>query len=411
MRTIFFIAQRLLGDKDNKNKISSPIIKISFVSIAIGMIIILISLATGKGLQHKIREKISAFSGHILIINFDTNQSGLTLEPISIRQNFYPKFENIKGIKNVQAFATIGGIIRTEKDFEGIVFKGVDSLYDWEIFKPYLIQGKIPHFNLKKTNDSVLISQTIANRLHLKLHDKFNAYFMRKGSQKPQLRILKISGIYDSGFDDFDKTFLLGDLRMVQKLYKWPDTLTGGFEIILNDFNQIDEKTNEIYEQIGSTLNTISIKEKYPMIFNWVQMFDFNILMILVIIIFIAGLNMITTLLVMILEKRQFIAVMKVLGMTNWQLQKIFLIQSAYIISIGLFFGNLIGLGLIFIQKYFGIIRLDPETYYVRVAPVFINLKYIIMLNIGIMSAILLMLLLPVLVISQISPVKVLKYD
>jgi len=406
----FFIAKRLIRSGDHKNKISSPIIKIAITSIAIGMIIMLISMATGFGLQHKIREKISAFSGHIIISNYDTNQSGLTLKPVSLHQDFYPKFKNIDGIKNVQAFATIGGIIRTEKDFEGIILKGVDSLYNWDLFKPYLIQGKIPHFG-KRMNDSIILSKTIADRLHLKLHQKINTFFLRQGSQKPQLRVFKIAGIYDSGFDDFDKTYIIGDLKMVQKLYKWPDTLTGGFEVLLQDFDQIIPKTDEIYEAVPSTLNTESIIDKYPLIFNWLNMFDFNILLILVIIIFIAGLNMITTLLVMIFEKRQFIAIMKVLGSSNRRIQKIFLIQAAYIISIGLLIGNIIGLGLILLQKYFGFIRLNPETYYVRTAPIFITLKDIILLNAGVLLAILLMLLLPVLVISKISPVKVLKYD
>ncbi len=409
MNINYFIAKRQIRSRDNKNKISSPIIKIAIVSISIGVLIMLISIATGFGLQHKIREKISAFSGHIIISNFDTNRSGLTLTPVSLRQDFYPEFKQTDGIKNVQAFATIGGIIRTATDFEGIVYKGVDSLYNWDLFRPYIIQGKIPRFG--KGNDSVIISKTIADRLQLKLYDKFNTFFLRKNSDKPQLRVFKIAGIYDSGFDDFDKTYLLGDLKMVQRLYKWNDTLTGGFEVIIDDFNQINQKTDEIYENISSTLNTESIIDKYPLIFNWLQMFDFNIFLILIIIIFIAGLNMITTLLVMILEKRQFIAIMKVLGSNNRRLQKIFLLQAAYIIGIGLFIGNFLGLGLIFLQKQFGFIHLNPETYYVRTAPVYINLKHIILLNSGVLLAILLMLLLPVLVIGKISPVKVLKYD
>ncbi len=410
MNSNFFIAKRLIRSGDHKNKISSPIIKIAITSIAIGVIIMLISMATGFGLQHKIREKISAFSGHIIISNYDTNHSGLTLKPVSLKQDFYPKFKQIDGIKNVQAFATIGGIIRTEHDFEGIILKGVDSLYQWDLFKPYLIQGRIPHFG-KHMNDSIIISKTIADRLHLKLHQKINTFFLRQGSQKPQLRVFKIAGIYDSGFEDFDKTYIIGDLKMVQRLYRWKDTLAGGFEVVLNNFDLITEKTNEIYENVPSTLNTESIIDKYPLIFNWLNMFDFNILLILVIIIFIAGLNMITTLLVMIFEKRQFVAIMKVLGSSNRKLQKIFLIQAAYIISIGLLIGNIIGLGLIFLQKHFGFIKLNPETYYVRTAPVFITIKDIILLNAGVLIAILIMLMLPVLVISKISPVKVLKYD
>jgi len=407
----FFIAKKLINNDKSKDRISSPIIKIAIISISIGVVIMLISMATGFGLQHKIREKISAFSGHIIISNYDNNQSGITLNPISIKQDFYPNFDKVSGIKNVQAFATIGGILKTDKDFEGIIYKGVDSLYDWSLFKPFLIKGKIPDFSKQKMNDSILISKVIADRLQLKLYDKVPAYFIREGSDKPQLRIFKIAGIYDTGFEDFDKSYILGQLQMVQKLYKWPDTLTGGFEVILNDFNQLDLKTQQIYNETPSTLNTQSIKDKYPLIFNWLQMFDFNILLIISIIIFIAGLNMITTILVLILEKRNFIAIMKVLGSRNKRLQRIFLIQAAYIIGIGLFIGNIIGLGLIFLQKYYGFIQLNPETYYVRTAPVYLNFKDILLLNAGIALIILLMLSIPVLIIGKISPTKVLKYD
>ncbi len=411
MKINFFIANRLLKNDKSKDRISSPIIKISIISISIGVVIMLISMATGFGLQHKIREKISAFSGHIIISNFDNNQSGITLNPISIKQDFYPQFDKVSGIKNVQAFATIGGILKTDKDFEGIIYKGVDSLYDWSLFKPFLINGKIPDFSKSKINDSILISKILADRLHLKLLDKIPAYFIREGSNKPQLRIFKIAGIYDTGFEDFDKSYILGQMKMVQKLYKWPDTLTGGFEVILQDFDQLDTKTREIYNETPSTLNTQSIKDKYPLIFNWLQMFDFNILLILSIIIFIAGLNMITTILVLILEKRNFIAIMKVLGSSNKRLQRIFLIQAAYIIGIGLLIGNLIGLGLIFLQKYYGFIKLNPETYYVRTAPVYLKIQDILLLNTGVALIILLMLSIPVLIIGKISPTKVLKYD
>jgi lipoprotein-releasing system permease protein len=407
----FFIAKRLIKPGINKDRISSPIIKIAIVSIAIGVIIMLISMATGFGLQNKIREKISAFSGHIIISDYDNNQSDLTLNPIPLEQDFYPKFKGIKGIKNVQTYASIGGILRTEKDFEGIIYKGVGPFYDWSIFKPYLQKGKIPDFSGVKMNDSIVISQSLADRLNLDLKDKVPGYFIREGSDKPQLRVFKIAGIYNTGFEDFDKTYILGQLKMVQRLYKWPDSLTGGFEIILDDFNDIDNKTLEIYHSIPADLNAQSIKDKYPLIFNWLQMFDFNILMILVIIIFIAGLNMITTILVLIMEKRQFIAIMKVMGSDNRRLRRIFLLQALYVISIGLLIGNIVGLGIIYLQKYFGFIKLDPHTYYVKTAPVYIGLKDIIFLNAGVVMVILLMLLVPVLIVGKISPTKVLKFD
>lgn len=410
MNLDFFIAKRLIKSGDDKNKISSPIIKIAISAIAIGVVIMFISMASGFGLQNKIREKISAFSGHILINNYDNNQSGLTLDSIVIDSTFYRNFKNIDGIKNIQAYATIGGIIRTEKNFEGIIFKGVDQNYNWDLFKPYLIEGYMPKFS-EKRNKNVLISKTLSNRLGLKINDSFNTFFLRKNSNKPQLRIFKISGIYDTGFEDFDKNYVIGDLKIVQGLYRWPKNAVGGFEVILQNFDEIDGKTIAIEQETPPTLYAQSIMDKYPFIFNWLQMFDFNILLILVIIIFVAGLNMITTLLVMIMEKRQFIAIMKVLGSNNRKLQRIFLLQAVYVIGIGLLIGNFIGLGLIFLQKQFGLIQLNPATYYVKIAPAYINLKHILLLNTGVMIAILIMLLLPVLFISRISPVKVLHYD
>ncbi len=371
----------------------------------------IISMATGFGLQHKIREKISAFSGHILITNYDNNQSDLTINPIPLKKDFQTELKKIDAVKNVQAFASIGGILRTETDFEGIIYKGVGENYDWSLFEPYLIKGKIPKFSTNKMNDSIIISKTLVDRLNLKLNDKIPAYFLREGSDKPQLRVFKIAGIYDTGFEDFDKAYLLGQLKMVQRLYRWKDSLTGGYEVILNNFDQIDEKTNEIYHYTSATLNTQSIKDKYPLIFNWLQMFDFNILLILIIIVFIAGLNMITTILVLILEKRRFIAIMKVLGTNNKRLRRIFLIQAAYIIGMGLLIGNTLGLGLIFLQDKLGFIKLDPQTYYVKTAPVYINFKHIFLLNTGVILIILVMLLIPVLIIGKISPTKVLKYE
>ncbi len=407
-----FIAKRIIAAKTYKSSISSPIIKIAIIAIALGMIIMLIAIATGLGLQQKIREKLSGFNGHIQITNFDNNNSEITLTPISIQQGFYPDFKSVKGVKNVQVFATKAGIIRTETDFEGIIFKGLASDYDWTFFKEYLVEGKLPNFTTEKASEEVLISREIANRMKLKLGDEFNVLFVKESPSKaPWIRVVKIVGIYNSGFQDFDKNYVLADIRHIQKMNRWTATQVGGFEVILNNFDEINQKSIEIYEQTPSTLNAQSIKEKYPAIFEWIGLFDTNILVIIFIMILVAGINMITALLVLILERTQMIGILKALGGTNKSIRKIFLYNAGYLILKGLFWGNTIGILLLLLQKYGGVITLNPETYYVTKAPVYITINQVLLLNIGTLLLCLFMLLIPTLIVSKITPVKAIKFE
>jgi len=406
-----FIAKRIIAAKRYKSSISSPIIKIASIAIAIGIIIMMISIATGIGLQKKIREKIAGFNGHIQITNFDNNNSQITIEPVPKKQNFYPNFTSVSGIKNVQVYATKSSIIRTATDFEGVIFKGVGNDYNWSFFKNYLVLGRLPDFS-KKVSTDVLISKEISNRLHINLGDKFNMLFTKENPSKPPwIRVVKVVGIYNSGFQDFDKNMVIGDIRHIQKMNKWNTYEVGGFEIILNDFDDIKSKTKAIYQNIGSTLNCESIVEKYPAIFEWIGLFDNNIYIIISIMILVAGINMITALLVLILERAQMIGILKALGSQNKSIRKIFLYNAAYLILKGLFWGNLIGLLLLFIQKYTGIITLNPDTYYVNKVPIYINIEYLFILNIGTLILCLLMLLIPSIIITKISPVKSIKFD
>jgi lipoprotein-releasing system permease protein len=407
----YFIANRLITSKDHKSNISAPIIKIAISAIAIGMIMMIISVATGIGLQQKIRQKIATFSGHIIISNFDDNQSQVSLEPISIKQNFYPKFKSVQGISHVQAVITKAGIIRTETAFEGIVFKGVGKDYNWQNLQEYLIEGKLPKVS-DNLNAEVLISQYLANRLKLKLGDKFNTFFMKEGgNQLPNIRVFQIVGIYNSGFQDFDATYILGDIRHLQRINKWTPDQVGAFEVFIDDFTQIKQKGTEVYQQTSSTLDTKTIVEKYYYIFDWLQLFDFNIIIILIIMILVATINMAVALLVMILERTQMIGILKAIGANNWTIRKIFLHNATHLILRGLFWGNLIAIALLLIQKYFGIIKLNPENYYVNQAPVDINWLYIILLNIMTIGICMLVLLVPSYIITKISPVKAIRYD
>lgn len=411
MNLEYFIAKRLITARDHKSSISAPIIKIAIAAIAIGMIMMIISIATGIGLQQKIRQKVAAFNGHIIITNYDENQSQLSITPISTHQDFYPKFKNVQGINHVQAVATKSGIIRTETAFEGIIFKGVGKEYRWNHLQEYLVSGKLPNLN-SQLNDEVLISEFLANRLNLKVGDKFNTFFMKEDTnQKPNLRVFKITGIFNSGFQEFDSTYIIGDLRHIQRINKWESDQVGSFEVFVDDFNAIQEKGQEVYEKTGSTLDTQTIVEKYYYIFEWLKLFDFNIIVILVIMIAVATINMVVALLVLILERTQMIGILKSMGANNWAVRKIFLYNAFYLISKGLFWGNLIGVGMLLIQQNFGVIKLNPENYYVNEAPVFIDFGTIFLLNIGTILICLLILLIPSYIITKISPIKAIRFD
>ena len=405
-----FIAKRIIAGKKYKNSISSPIIKIAITAIALGIIIMLIAVATASGLQTKIRDKMAGFKGHVQIVNYDNNNSDVSTTPINIEQEFYPKFKNIEGIKNVQIFASKGGIIRTNTDFEGIVLKGVSSDYDWSLFKEYLIAGTVPNFNQSRTKE-VLLSQTIMNRLQLKLNDTIAATFLKTTSSKlSSNRKYSICGIYNSGFAPFDKNMMIGDIREVQRLNKWTENQVGGFEVLLNNFDNIEEKSEQIYRDISGALNANSITKLYPTVFEWIKLFDNNVWFIIGIMILIAGINMITALLVLILERVQMIGILKALGSHNASIRKIFLYNASYLILKGLFWGNIIGLSIIGVQYFFKIITLNPETYYVATMPVHISISVILALNIGTLVLCFLMLIIPSFIITKINPSKSIKF-
>jgi len=407
----YFIAKRLITAKDYKSSISAPIIKIAISAIAIGMIMMIVSVATGIGLQEKIREKIAAFNGHIVISNFDSNQSDANLSPISKTQKFYPKFNSVPSVNHIQAIASKAGIIRTETAFEGIMYKGVGPDYKWDNIKEYLVAGVIPDYK-NKLNEDVLISQFLANRLNLKVGEKFNTFFMKEGQNKlPNSRRFTIVGIFNSGFQEFDATYVLGDIRHIQRINKWKPDQVGAFEVFVNDFDALTNIGEQVYKETGSTLDSKTIIEKYSYIFEWLQLFDFNIIVILIVMIVVATINMVVALLVLILERTQMIGILKALGANNWTVRKVFLYNASYLIIRGLFWGNLIGITILLIQKYFGVVTLDPANYYVSQAPVYFNLWYIVLLNLGTIVTCFLVLLIPSFIITKISPVKAIRFD
>lgn len=378
---------------------------------------ILIAIATGTGLQKKIREKIASLNGHIQIYNFDTNRSEVSVEPISEKQKFYPDYQyfnasiNDGKVVHIQSVITKGGIIRTEKTFEGIIAKGVGSDYDWQYMQEYLVSGKIPNYTTSEPSEEILISDYLAKRLELNVGDQCNTLFLREESTIPNQRNFVISGIYSSGFQQFDATYILVDIRQLRQINRWNEDQTGIFEVFINKFDDMNTIGDTIYHLTPPTLDSQTIAQKYQTIFEWFHTFDLNILIIISIMIVVGGVNMITAILVLILERTPMIGNLKAMGASDWSIRKIFLYNAGYLIGIGLFFGNIIGLGLLFIQKYFSILKLDPSIYYVSEVPIYINIFYIILLNIGIMVCCLLMLLIPSYIVTKISPIKAIKFD
>ena len=407
----YFIAKRIVSAKEYKNSISSPIIKIAILSIVIGFVTMLISIASGVGLQNKIYQKVSAFNGDIIISNFDTNFSDDSQNPISTIQGFYPTFNSIKGIQHIQATASKGGVIRTPNKFEGVVVKGVGKDYDWNYFNEFLISGSLPDYSHILTN-KILISEYTSNRLNLKVGDKLNTFFFNSDNSKlPRSRSFEVSGIYNSGFNEFDEKFVIADIRHIQRLNKWSENEIGSYEVFVEEFSKIDQIGNEVYNEVGSFLDSQTIKERYFSIFKWLELFDFNIILIIFIMIVVAGINMITALLVLILERTQMIGIIKALGSSNKSIRKIFIYNAMYLVGIGLFWGNIIGIGLLLIQKYFKLIKLDPAIYYVSEAPVYLAIDYILLLNVGTLIVCFSMLLIPSYIISKITPVRAIRFE
>ena len=398
-----YVASRFRKSYTYKNTVSSPIIKISVFSIIIGIVMMIISVSSSVGLQKTIETKISSFFGHISISNFENNTSFSSISPISLSLD-YKKLHNNSEIIHVQNVAYKSGLIVNKNSFEGVVFKGISSDFNWSSFSKYIRKGKILTIN-ETVSNQVIISEYLSKKLSLDLNDKFKATFFKPNSSSiPNERIFEVSGIFSSGLIEFDETYFIGDIKHIQKMNKWNSNQFGNVEIFLKNYSQLENVSNQLYKKTSAEINVLSIVNRFPEIFNWMALFDINVLLIIIIMILVGGINMITALLVTVLEKTSVIGVLKTLGSSNNSIRTIFLINGAYLISLGLVIGNFIALGLIFIQNYTGFIKLDPDTYYVSELPFDFNLMTLLILNISVLLFCFLMLIIPSFIISKISP-------
>jgi len=414
LNTELFIAKRIVTGKGPGQRISRPVIKIAVLGIALGLAVMIIATAIVTAFKQEIRSKVVGFGSHIQIINYDTNSSYET-EPVGVKQSFYPSLEEIPGIRHIQVFGIKAGIIKTKKEIQGVVLKGIGPDFDWHFFRENLVDGTIFHVTDSAVTNKVLISKRLSDLLELKTGDSFVMYFVQ---DPPRMRRFTVSGIYETSLEDFDKRFILADIKHIQRLNNWNTDQVSGFEVTLDHFRDLDRMSWTVRKIVGTSfskdktrLRVETIRDKYPQIFDWLNLQDLNVWIILVLMLLVAGFNMISGLLIMILERMNMIGILKALGAASWNIRKVFLYQSVWLVTKGLFWGNLIGLGLCYLQKRFSIIPLNPETYYLTTVPIRFDPLMILGLNAGTLLIIVLILILPSYLISRISPVKTIRYE
>jgi lipoprotein-releasing system permease protein len=405
----------MLGTSGNQ-QLSRPIVKIAVTGIALGLAVIILTVAIVTGFQNEIRNKLIGFGAHIQITNYDNNASDEP-QPIDKEQSFLSELENNPDIKHVQHYATKSGIIKTKTDNEGVLLKGIDENYDWQFINSNIKQGTAFTPNDTGISRDIVISKLLADKLELKLNDKMVIHFLTQKPDsisyklEPRVKVFYISGIYETGFEEIDKNLVLVDLRQIQKLNYWTNNQIGGIEVAINDYNKIDELGAYVYDLVGQNLKSETVKESNPTIFSWLDLLDMNAIIVIILMIIVAGINMISALLVLILERTNMIGILKALGAKNSSIQKIFLYNAAYLIGRGLLYGNVLAIVIALIQQYFGIFKLDQATYYVSVIPINLNLVHIILLNLGTLISCLLMLIIPSFIISKITPVKAIRFS
>lgn len=373
----------------------------------LGLGVMLLSIAIVKGFKSEIREKVRGFNGDIQYIKYDLNSS-YENSPFVLNDEILAETRNYKGVTHAAPFATKPGIIKANEEIEGVIFKGVDQSYNWSDFKKMLIAGSSINFkDSVQATKEIIISDFLAKRLNLKVGDDFLMYFIQQSLRKRKFTIV---GIYNTGVEEVDKTYIIGAISLVKKINNWSANEVGGYEIRLDNFNRLDEYSANLSNLLPPQIKTISVKDNYPVIFDWLSLLDVNAQVVLVLMLIVAVINMISALLIMILERTHMIGLLKALGESNWGIRKIFLYQASYLVGLGMVLGNIFGLGLGYFQQKTHFFKLDEASYYMKFIPVEFNLLDIFLINIGTLVVCLLVLIIPSMLVSKISPVKAITF-
>lgn len=427
-----FIATRVAFSE--RQSFSRLIIRIAVMAVALSLSVMIVAMAVISGFKHQIGEKIFGFWGHIHITSTQINRTTGETLPVDIRQPFYPSLVDLppvsytssfsilgmdlpweirkstKGaVKHIQVFALKPGIIKTKKQIEGIVLKGIGPDFDWSFFEKYLVEGKPLSLSDSMASKGIVLSQQTAKRVGLSLGDKLIFNFVKNG--EVFRRAFVVEGIFKTGLEEYDLKFALVDIKRTQEMLGWSQNQVGGFEVFVDDLSDLDILTDYIYlEKLPADLYCENIREKFPAIFEWLALQDINEVVIIVLMLVVGIINMITALMILILERTNMVGILKALGQTNWSIRKIFLYYAAYIIVLGLFWGNALGLAFCWLQETYGIIKLNEANYYLPVAPIEINYLHVLLLNLGVMAVTLFFLLLPSWLVTKISPVRAIRF-
>lgn len=408
MNTEHFIAGRILKGKGDSIRFSRPIIRIAIFGIILGMAVVLITLCIVTGFQQEIRDKVTGFGSHIQISAYDNNES-YEPSPIALDQEFIPSVKKIPGVRHVQAYATKAGILKANRESEGVVLKGVGRDFDLTFFSGCLEEGEIPSFTGSAENKGVVISRIVARRMKLSTGDTLPVFFIQ--DQKQRVKNIVVKGIYNTGMSgQFDDVLVLADLGLVQHMNGWDPSLTGGFEVSLSEFENVDAITEEVNALVGFDLRAYSIRQIHQTIFSWLDAQDINAVLLVVLIVLVCCINMISALLILILERTGMIGILKAIGATNWKVQKIFLYNAFYLVGTGFLIGNAVGLGFCWLQQQYGFLTLDPESYFLSAVPVRFDWAMIALLNGGAILFCMLMMLLPSLLVSRITPIRAIRF-
>jgi lipoprotein-releasing system permease protein len=399
-----------------EDKVTPPAVRIAMMGIALGLSMMLLSVAIVIGFKKEVRNKVIGFGSHIRITNFDNNTSYETA-PVMVSDTLADELSACPGIRHVERFATTLGILKTETDCQGIVLKGIDEHFDWTFFREYLKEGELFTIDPEKTTTDVLISQYLADLLGLKCGDSFLSYFVQN-VEEVRARKLHIRGIYNTGYLDYDKLFIIADIKQVIRLNDWESDAVSGLELFVDDYDRLDEIAEQLYfhmidkkDRLDNTFYVRSIKELNPMIFNWLDVLDINVAVILVLMMAVAGFTMISGLLIIILERTRMIGILKALGQEDRSIRKVFLYISSFLIGKGMIWGNVIGLAVCFIQSYFHLIPLDPSNYYLDTVPIDLSVTSWLLINLGTWGVSMLMMLGPSYLITQINPARTIRFE
>jgi lipoprotein-releasing system permease protein len=409
MHLSFFLARRIAFNKGSS--FSRFIINIAVIATAISVAVMILATALVNGFQQVIQEKIFSFWGHIHITQYQPNAGPLTEQiPFEADTALARHLRSTPGITAVNAYATKSAILKAEKDIEGIIFKGVDAQYNWQHLQRFLVQGRPVQYTDSSYSPEVVVSESMAKELRLKVNDKVIVYFIQGGGMPPRARKLTVTGIYKTGIEEYDKTYIIGDLNLIRKLNNWNASDIGGYEVFTANYKKMADIAIDIDSQVSQKLFVRTIQDIYPNIFDWLRLQNKNELIILVIMTIVAVINMITAILILILERTNMVGILKALGMRNPDIQEMFIFQAAYIVLTGLAAGNLIGLGLAALQKKTGFFKLPEESYYMSVAAIDLRWHEVVLINVATFVICVAVMLLPSLIIRRIMPVKAIQF-